>query len=190
MGGDEWTSWIGHHSSVNIYRHTHYRLLEYWSFVLMWSNCLFVVVERWRLMLLADWISKSQHPQHTIAKTETSETDVRESEGRERDTHTHKREGERETRRARWRLKRETKQQLLGRNSSYTFCAGMGADFPTLLYKQHSWIFCPIALRVAQQIWDFTTVQIPHPLPPSPPFFLFLFFLFSFSFTFPHLEPP
>jgi hypothetical protein len=135
-------------------------------------------------MLLADWMSKSQHPQHMIAKTETSETDVRESEGRERDTHTHKREGERETQRARWRLKSENKQQRLGRNS-YTFCTGMGADFPTLLHKQNSWNFCPIPLRVAQQIWDFTTVQIPHPLRPSPAFFFFLFFFISgFSFLF------
>jgi hypothetical protein len=86
-------------------------------------------------MLLADRISKSQHPQHTIAKTETSETDGRETEGRERERYT--REGERDTRGARWRLKRENKQQRLGRNS-YTFCAGMGADSPTLLHKQHS----------------------------------------------------
>ncbi len=86
-------------------------------------------------MLLADWISKSQHPQHTIAKTETSETDGRETEGRERERYT--REGERDTRRARWRLKRENNQQRVGRNS-YTFCAGMGADFPTVLHKQHS----------------------------------------------------
>jgi hypothetical protein len=45
-------------------------------------------------MLLADWISKSQHPQHTIAKTETSETDGRETEGRERERETHARERE------------------------------------------------------------------------------------------------
>ncbi len=158
----------------------------------MWSNCLFVVVERWRLMLLADRISKSRHPQHTIAKTETSETDGRETEGRERERYT--REGERDTRGARWRLKRESKQQRLGRNS-YTFCAGMGADFPTLLHKQHSWNFCPIPLRVVQQIWDFTAVQISHPLPPPRCFFLFSFFffssflafLFSFFLTFPDL---
>jgi len=43
------------------------------------------------LMLLADWISKSQHPQHTIAKTET---DGRETEGRERERDTHARERE------------------------------------------------------------------------------------------------
>ncbi len=171
-GGDERTSWIGHHSSLNIYTHT-LGLLN-WSCVL-WSNCLFVVVKRWRLMFLADWVSKSQRPQHTIAKTETSETDAK-----ERDTHAR----ERESRRARWRLKRENKQQRLGRNS-YTFCAGMGADFPSLLHKQHSWNFCPIPLRVVQQIWDFTTVQIPHPLPPSPAFFFFLFFFISgFSFLF------
>jgi hypothetical protein len=86
-------------------------------------------------MLLVDWISKSQRPQHTIAKTETSETDGREREGREREGYT--REGERDTRRARWRLKRENKPQRVGRNS-YTFCAGMGAEFPTVMDKQHS----------------------------------------------------
>ncbi len=173
-------SWILNHSSLNIYTHT-VEVLN-WSFVL-WSNCLFVVVERWRLMLLADWTSKSQHPQHTIAKTGKSERD-----GRERETRG------RECRRARWRLKRENNQQRLGRNS-YTFCAGMGPDSPRLLQKQHSWNFCPIPLRVVQQIWDFTTVQIPHPFPPPPPaffFFLFSFFLhfwlsFLFLFYFPHL---
>jgi hypothetical protein len=104
----------------------------------------------------------------------------RERDAKERDTHAR----ERDTRRARWRLKRENKQRLLGRNS-YTFCAGMGADFPNLLHKQHSWSFYPIPLRVAQQIWDFTTVQIPHPLPPSPAFLFFLFlFISGFSFLF------
>ncbi len=107
--------------------------------------------------------------------------DGRERERDAKERHTHAR---RDTRRARWRLKRENNQRRLGRNS-YTFCAGMGADFPTLLHKQHSWIFCPIPLRVVQQIWDFTTVQIPHPLSPSPAFFFFLFFFISgFSFLF------
>jgi hypothetical protein len=38
------------------------------------------------LMLLADWTSKSQHPQHTIAKTESGETDGRERETRGRES--------------------------------------------------------------------------------------------------------
>ncbi len=167
-----------------IYIDTHYDCWTDLSFSCDLIVCLLLSsVDAWCYLL----IGCPNHNTHNIRlprQRQARRTSESARDARERHTHTHRREGERETRRTRWRLKRENKQQRLGRNS-YTFCAGMGADFPTLLHKQHSWNFCPIPLRVAQQIWDFTTVQIPHPLPPSPAFFFFLFFFISgFSFLF------
>jgi hypothetical protein len=136
-------------------------------------------------MLLADWISKSQHPQHTIAKT-----DGRETEGRERERDTHAKE-------------RDTLAERGGDSNVKRNSSGK-AEIATHSALEWAQIFRPCCINNTPEIFvrfhcvwcSRSEILLPSKLHtpfrfPAAFFFFFfssfLAFLFSFFLTFPDL---